>query len=110
MLPREEFQKIPNQFAQIFSPLPQRRQLNLQNVDAIKKVGTESATLNINFKLTVRRADDSDVHARLFAGADTPELVILQQLQELGLQTHVHFGNLIQEKRTSVRKLSAAWL
>src|SRR3989454_4926031 len=57
---------------------------------------------DFGFQLPVCCADDPDVHLAILLSADPAELSVLQQLQQLGLQRHLHLTDFVQEQRSAV--------
>ena len=90
--------------------IAQWRHVQIDDIDAIKQVGAEGAIGDFFFQLPVGGANHAHFHFLVFLRADAAELAVLQQLQQLRLQTHVEFGDFIEEQRAAMRHLHSAWL
>ena len=84
--------------------------MQIHDVDAVEQIGTESSVLNFLFQLAIGGANHAHFDFLVFLRADAAELSVLQKLQQLRLQRHVQFGNLIEKQRATVRHLDAARL
>ncbi|MNH40846.1 hypothetical protein D3C79_1022260 [compost metagenome] len=58
----------------IFDPLTQRREFNLKNTQAVKKIRTEMALLTFSFKVAVRGCNYSYIYLSDFSVADFQEV------------------------------------
>ena len=103
-------EKIGDQFRKIGNPFTQRWHVQIDDIDAIEQVGTEGSVGDFFFQLTIRGADHAHFDLLVFLGADAAELAILEQLQQLRLQTHVEFGDFIEEQRAAMRHLNSTGL
>src|SRR5258706_2276252 len=85
------FEEVADQLGNVGGALPQRRHVQVHNIDAVAQVGTGITGGNLLFQLSIGGADYADFHFLVFLGADAAELAVLQKLQELRLQGHVEF-------------------
>ncbi len=100
--------QIFNEVRNIIAAVAQRRERDADHVDAVKKIGAESARLDFLLQLSVRRADYARIHSFLFVVADAREMAVLQDVQQLRLQARVELGDFIKEKRAALREFHTA--
>src|SRR4051794_8310978 len=89
----------------IFGPLPQRRHMEHYDVQAVIKVLAKGAVYNSLLEIAMGGRDHSYVYFYSFFAADSSEFLILENLQELGLELELHIANFIQQNRASVSQL-----
>src|SRR5205807_8368058 len=92
----------------VFAALGQRREVNLDRVEAEEEVLAEAARGDLLLEVGVRRRDDAHVRAPRLRRADALELAGLQHAQELRLEVRRHVRDLVEEERAAVRQLEAA--
>ena len=100
-------QEIGDQVRNVAFALAQRRHLQIDDVDAIEQVLTESSAFDFRFQHPVGGADYAHFNFLVFLGADPAELAVLQQLQQLGLQTQVEFGDFVEKQRAAMGQFHA---
>ncbi len=94
-----------NQVRDILAPLAQRRNANLDHLDAEVQVLAKLALGDHRFEVLVGRRDDPDVGGERLIAADPLELLLLQHAQELGLGLHIHVADFVEEQGAAVRGL-----
>ena len=94
----------------VVAPFAQRRQRDLDHVDAEVEVLAERAGGHGALEIAVGGGDDADVDVHLGQPAQPRELAVLQHLQQLGLQRRAHLADLVEEDRAVVRRLELAGL
>ena len=99
-----------DQIFDIAAPFAQRRKIQIHNVDAVIQILAEGAIFNFGLEMPVGGADNADFHFLVFLCADAAELSILQELQQLRLQSQIEFGNFVEEQRSAVRQFNSSWL
>src|SRR5581483_9515493 len=87
--------EILNQHGNVFQSLAQRRQMQIGDIDPVKKVFTKTAHGDFFFQVAVGGKDEADIDSLIFLRSQPAELAVLQQLQELGLDRRVEFADLI---------------
>ena len=95
--------------AQVFGPLSEWRDYELDDVEAIEEILSEPPLLHVLREVPVRRGDDTRVELPLAILADAPDLVFLQSAEELHLQGQRHLSDLVEEQRALVGGLEQAW-
>ena len=94
---------MPRQGKEVFRAIPQRRDVELQHVQAKIQVLPEAALLDLLPEIVVRRRDHADIHLyRLPAAPQALELVLLHHAQDLGLGRRAHVPDLVEEDRPLV--------
>src|SRR3954466_5055416 len=88
--------------------MPQRRNLNLHDIDAVEKILAEPASGNLTFQITIGRADHADFDLFLILPADPAKLTVLKQLKQLCLNSEIHLADLIQEQRAMMSRFHPA--
>src|SRR5687768_16248854 len=88
--------------AQVFRPVSQWRDYELDDVEAIEEILSEPSFFHILREVAVRRRDHPRVELPLAILADAPDLVFLQSTEELHLEGQRHFSDLVEEQRALV--------
>ena len=92
----------------VIGALAQRRQPQLEHVEAIEQIFAQHAVANRLRGRAVRRGKHAHVEAELLASAEPARASILENAQELGLQRDRHLGDLVEKQRAAVRELEHA--
>ncbi len=87
---------------QVLGALAQRRQVDVHDVEAVVEILAEGARLEARVEVLVGGGDDAHVDALGPRGAERPDLALLQDAQELGLQRGRQLGDLVEEQRAAV--------
>src|SRR5438093_1570739 len=101
-------QEVRRQRRNVFTPLAQRRQGNLDRVQPEEQILAEPARRNFFREIRVRRRDDADVDVARARRADALEVARFEDAQQLRLQIQRHVGNLVEKQRAAVGQLEAA--
>ena len=80
----------------------QRRQLDVDHVDAVVEVLAKAAFLDRGFEIAIGGGDDADVERHLGVPADRPDRPLLEGAQQLGLQPEREVADLVEEERAAV--------
>lgn len=99
----ELFEVIFRQRDDIIPAGAQRRQLQVDDVDAVIEVAAEPALVYHLGKITVGRGDDADIEVDLLARADALKLIFLQNAQQLRLGEERHLADLVEKERAALR-------
>src|SRR5690606_35146822 len=94
----------------ISRPVPQRRQGDRDDREAVIDIFPQPPLLQRLLHVLVRGRDDPDVDRDLLLAAEPPERPLLERPQQLDLDVRLHLRDLIQEERAAVRELEAARL
>ena len=79
-----------------------RRQVDLNDVDAVVEVLAEAAFLDGRFQVAVRGGQDAHVDGDFLLAADRPDLALLQGPQQLGLHRQRHLADLVEKQRPAL--------
>ena len=108
---RERPKEVVGQYRNIFPPFPQRRDGQVNDVQAIEQVFTECRLADHLSQVPVRCGDDANVRAAGDTiGADLLQLAGFEKPQEKPLHAQRHLADLVQEHRSVIGKLELAKL
>src|SRR5207253_9538493 len=96
------FNKMLRHLRNVFAPLAQGWQTDLQDSYAVIKVFAEASLDHVCFQVLVGSCDYPDIDCQRLITADTFELFFLQYSQELGLGFERHVTDLIEKERAAV--------
>src|SRR5271154_1168162 len=105
--PRKLPGKVPDQQRNILAAIPERRQQNRKNIQAIKQVGSELMVRNHFREIAVCRRNQTSVALQRTRAPEPLELALLQNAQQLRLQFQRYFADLVQENRSTAREFKA---
>ncbi len=80
----------------------------MHDVEPVEQVLAERAGAHRLAHVAVRGGEDADVHRYRLRSADAVDDALLERAQELGLEPHVHLGNLVEQQRAAVGFLELA--
>src|SRR5262249_17367436 len=109
VLIRVESQEVHGQKLHIFLSLAKGWNSNVDDIQAIEQVFTESSFLDFFVKVFVRCGENPHVGVDGPCAAEPLELAILQHPQEFYLNGRTDLTNLVQKERSSVGQLEAAF-
>ena len=89
----------------ILGPLVQRRQVNLDHVQAVVQILAELPLLDHLGQRAVGGSDHAHVYLDRFRATHSLEGALLQDAEQLGLHRRWHVADLIEEDGTSVCQL-----
>ena len=92
----------------IIQAVPQGRDLNGKDVQAVKQILAKFPFADLSLQLAVGGGDQADVHLYRLGGADRVNLALLQGAQQLDLHVLAQLANLVEEKRAAVGFLKFA--
>ena len=105
---RELAQEMIGQQAHVFDPLPQRRHMKRDHIQAVEQIFAEIAALDFLFQILVGGGDHAHVHLNGFRGAHRLKALLFERPQNLGLRLERHVADFIQEQRSAVGLLQLA--
>ena len=100
--------EILRQLDDVGRALAQRRDLQVDDVEAEQQILAEFALAHGVGEIAVGRGDDADVDRHRLAAADAVDDALLDRAQQFRLQPHVHFGDFVEQQRAAVRLLELA--
>src|SRR5262245_52117318 len=96
------------QLRNLVAALAQRRDVRLNDLQAIVEVFTKIAAHHHLLEVAVGRGHDAHVDVNLLVASEFRELRVLQHVQQLCLQRRFHLADLVEEDRAAVRLLEFA--
>src|SRR5690606_6496766 len=87
---------------------PQRRDVDVDHVDAEEQILAEAAVLDRGLEVAVGGRDQPHVGLELLVGADRSNLALLERAQQLGLDLQRDLADLVEEQRAAGRLLKQA--
>ena len=98
--PPVESEQLRRERLEILGAFAQRRDLDLDDVQAIEKILPEPPRLHLPFQVPVGGRDDADVGLARRWVAEPLVLLVLQETQQLGLQGKGEIPDLVEEERS----------
>src|SRR5579862_5358934 len=92
----------------VFRAIPQRRQSDWKNMEAIEQIAPESIFRNQLLQVLVRRHYQAHIYTLCLRTSKPLEFRFLQDTQKLGLQLKRDIADLIEEESSGVRSLKAS--
>ena len=94
----------------VVASLPERRQMHVEDAEAIEEVGAELSGGHLGVQIPVRRGDQTDVGLERRCTAESLELTLLQHTEQLDLHRGGEIADLVEEERAAGRQLEAPGL
>jgi hypothetical protein len=101
-------EKVRSQLENIRSTLSKRGHADINATQPVEQVGSEKLSLDELRKATVRRSDDSDVHAVSAMATHTLDREILIDTQQFGLRGKGKIRHFVKEQRAAICMLELA--
>src|SRR2546423_15661804 len=101
-------QKMRGKKRDVLATLAERRQTNLDGVDAKQQILSEASRFHFSMDIGIRRRDDADIGT---TGAGRPhalELAGLEDAQQLRLLRQRQVADLVEKQRAALRQLEPA--
>ena len=87
----------------VFNAVPQRRDIEVDHIDAVKQVLTELPVGNCALQVAVGRRDDSNVSGRLDAlRSHSVDFAVLEKPQKKRLHAERHLADFVHEDGAAV--------
>src|ERR1041384_6880674 len=80
----------------IFSTIPQRRDIDRYYTQTVKEVGAEISILDLVFQITMRGADNPNVDSDRLVAAESFNSSLFEGAQQLCLYVRAHVADLIE--------------
>src|SRR2546423_11874053 len=90
----------------VFLSLAQRRQVDVDDVQAVVEVLAETSLLHHLLQIAVGRGDDADVDLDRLHAAEAHELALLDDTQQLRLRLERNVADLVEENGPLVRQVA----
>src|SRR5438094_2931179 len=104
----ETLHEETDQRGDVVGSLAQRRDVDREDVQAVVEVVAEALLLDQPGQVAVRRGDKSDVDLDRPGAADTLELLLLEDPEELRLELERDLAHLVEEERAAMGHLEAS--
>jgi hypothetical protein len=98
----EPGQEVPGERHDVLAPVAQRRDADVEHVEAVVEVEAERAARHLVRELLVRGGDDAHVDGEVARAAEPPEGHLLEHLEQLGLRREGHLADLVEQQRPPV--------
>src|ERR1700730_2155057 len=87
--------KMMHQHRNVFTPFAKRRNLNWENIQAVKEVFAELTVANHALQIAVRCGNQTNVYTNRFRTSQAFKFAFLQSAQQLWLQLETNIANFI---------------
>src|SRR6185503_14016628 len=104
-LRRDLPQEVLDEQRNVLAALAQRRQMNVDDVEAVVEVLAERALDHQILEILMRGRDHARIDLDRLRAADGPHLLLLKDAQQLDLEPHRHVADLVEQERAAVRRL-----
>src|SRR5712692_10371515 len=101
-------EKMVRKEIDVFAPVSQRRDVDLDRIQAKQEVLTESASSGLRIDVGVRSRQHSNVDAPSGGRADTLEISRFQHTQKFCLQVKRNVGDFVQKQRAAISKFKSS--
>ena len=98
VLPGDLTGEVGDEIGKILRALPQRRQDQGKNIDAVEQIAAKLVSFDEVFKVAVRGNEHSDVDLDGLVCADALDFAFFEDAEELGLHGDGHVANLIEKE------------
>ena len=99
---------VAGQDDDVVAAVAQRRQVQVDDVEAVVEVLAEAAGLDLDVEVAVGGGEDADVDRLGVGVADPHDHPLLQRAQDLHLQRQRHLADLVEEQRAAGRRPGSA--
>src|SRR5215469_563855 len=97
-----------HQSLQVRTAMTKRRQRQLDNIQSMVQVGTETAFGYQRLQRLITGRNDANIHGDLTVSPDRSHRSSLNHIQQLGLEMKRKIVDVVQEERTALRGLEKA--
>ncbi len=101
---------MSEQRGHVFATVAQRRQPEVDDVQAMIQIFAEAAFAYERQQLHIGSGDDADIDLNLFRAAQAHEFALLDNAKELGLRFRADGGDFVEENRALVGDFEEAFL
>ena len=89
--------KMLSQRDDVFFALAKRRNFQIDDIQAIIKVGTEFIGINHFFQVAISGGNDANIDFAGLTGTETHDFIFLKSAQKFHLDIHRHFTDFIKK-------------
>ena len=101
--------EVSEQRRHVFAAVAQRRQLQVNDVEAVIQIFAEAAFADEREQIDVGRGDDADIDFDLFGAAQAHKFALLDYAKQLGLRFVTDGGDFVEENRALIGDLEEAF-
>src|SRR6266576_7302563 len=87
-----------NEYRDVIRALPQRWQVEGDDVETIVQIGAEAPRLDLLFEIAIGRGDEPCVDRDRLRRADGNHFAVLEHPQQLDLRCRCRFANLVEKE------------
>jgi len=106
--PGELAKKARRERQNVVTPLPQRLDANVEDIQPVIQIRAEFSAGHRFIKIAIGRSDGGDVDSDRPCATQPPELAVLQHTQKFRLRGRRHLGNFVEEQHASRRQFDLA--
>ena len=92
---------MADQQGNVLRPVAQRRQRDLQHLQAVIEILAETLGGDFGFQVAIGGGDDAHIDGDFLLRTNRPDTPLLQHPQQLGLGGQRQFGNFVEKQRTA---------
>src|SRR6185312_10855550 len=100
--------KVLDEQRQIFQPFRQRRQVNVEDIQPIKKILSQPALTNCFGQIAIACRENTDVQGNLSSAPNATQSALLDHSQQLSLHGRLHLRYFVEQQGAALRGLEAA--
>src|SRR5690348_12908111 len=95
-------EEVISQMRNLVFPLAQWWNLHGHDIEPVEQIFTKFPGANSLSQVAVSRRHHSDIHFDRLSASQPLKLPILQDLEELGLETSIHVADFVKQNRTAL--------
>ena len=99
-----------DQRGNVFAALAQRRDLDVENIQAVVKIRAKFPLLDQLLQVLVGRRDDAEIDLDGLIAAHAHNLALLQNTQQVGLRLQADVADLVEKNRAALGDFELALL
>src|SRR5260370_1346023 len=109
VLPAVTIKEMRKQRGNVFAAIAERRQLKVNDVEAVIEIFSEAAFADKGEEVHVGGGDDADVDFNLLSAAEAHEFALLNDAEKLGLRFRTDGGDFVEEDRALIGDFEKAF-
>jgi len=100
-------QKVLGEQPDVLDAATERRDMDADDIETVKKIFAEKMVLHLFFEALVRRGKDADIAVQRLISPHAGKLTALEDAQQLALDRERHVPDLVQEESAAIALLEA---
>jgi len=97
--------EVVGELEDVLAPIAQRWDVDSEDVETVKEIGSKAAVRNCVVQITVTGDDEADIGRDLANASDPPEGPCFHRLEQLALGLQVELRDLVEKHRPAVGHL-----